>query len=142
MEATVTSNGEKVVAFFKAIDAHDFQKVQSFWADGHQMHFPSGAPGLNKEVHAGFTQMFVSAFPDLQHMIEDVIEAGNKVITRGFFTGTHQGNFNGIPSTGKQVKASWIDITEFDSDGKVVNEWVELDSIGLMQQLGVVPANN
>ena len=72
--------------------------------------------------------------------ILDTIEAGNKVVLRGVFTGTHTGTFNGIPATGKSIRASWIDISEFDSNGKVLNEWVEIDSVGMMQQLGVIPA--
>lgn len=82
----------------------------------------------------------MSAFPDFAHQIEDVIENGNKVVLRGIFTGTHKGTFNGIAATNKSVSASWIDISEYDTEGKVINEWVELDTMGMMQQLGVIPA--
>jgi len=142
METTATSNVQRVLNFFKALDAQDINKAKTNWADDHQMHFPSGAPGLNKDVHENFTRMFLNAFPDITHEIVDVIDAGKKVITRGWFSGTHKGVFNGIPATGKKIRASWIDIVEFNSEGKVVNEWIELDVLGMMQQLGVVPPYN
>ena len=64
---------------------------------------------------------------------------GDKVVTRGTFTGTHQGEFNGIPATGKKVKVSYCDIWRVEN-GKCVENWVQMDMVGLMQQLGVIPA--
>jgi len=142
MSTTTISNVERAIQFFNALDERNIDFAKKCWADDHQMHFPSGAPGLNKEVHEGFTRAFLEAFPDIEHVVEDIIESGQKVILRGYFTGTHQGNFNGIPPTNKKVKASWIDIMEFNSQGQVQNEWVEVDMVGVMQQLGVVPVNN
>ena len=83
--------------------------------------------------------MFRAAFPDLHVTLEDVFGEGDKVATRGYFTGTHQGEFNGIPATGKQVKVSYIDLWRLEN-GKAVDNWVQMDMIGLMQQLGVIPA--
>ena len=83
--------------------------------------------------------MFRAAFPDLHVTLEDVLGEGDKVATRGYFTGTHQGEFNGIPATGKQVKVSYIDLWRLEN-GKAVENWVQMDMMGLMQQLGVIPA--
>jgi predicted ester cyclase len=98
---------------------------------------PAPAPGP-----AGFKQvigMFHTAFPDLHITIEDEFGAGDKVGTRGSMTGTHQGEFMGIPATNKSVKVSYIDLWRVEN-GKFVENWVQLDMLGLMQQLGVVPA--
>jgi predicted ester cyclase len=83
--------------------------------------------------------MFRAAFPDLHVTLEDVLGEGDKVATRGYFTGTHQGDFNGIPATGKQIKVAYSDIWRVEN-GKAVENWVLMDMIGLMQQLGVMPA--
>ena len=140
MEAVAVNPTSKVVNFFKALDAKDIEAVKSFWSKDHLMHYPSGSAGINAEMHTGMSGMFMSAFPDFSHEIEDIIEAGNKVIARGYFSGTHKGDFNGIPATGKLVRVSWINIYEYDDAGKVKEEWLELDSVGMMQQMGVIPS--
>jgi steroid delta-isomerase-like uncharacterized protein len=99
--------------------------------------FPAPAPGAE-----GFKQvigMFFSAFPNMHVAVEDAIAQGDKVATRGSFTGTHQGAFMGIPATGKQVNVAYCDMWRVEN-GKLVENWVQLDMLGLMQQLGVVPA--
>jgi hypothetical protein len=63
---------------------------------------------------------------------------GDYVFHRGYVTGTHQGEWQGIPPTGKQVKMKTLDIWRI-ADGKAVENWVQMDMLGLMQQLGVVP---
>ena len=97
---------------------------------------PAPAPGLQ-----GFKMvigMFLAAFPDMRVTLEEELAEGNKVITRGYFTGTHQGDFQGIPPTGKQIKVKYIDIWLVEN-GKLVENWVRLDELGLMQQLSVIP---
>jgi len=97
---------------------------------------PAPTPGLQ-----GFKMvigMFLAAFPDMRVTIEEELAEGSKVITRGYFTGTHQGDFQGIPPTGKQIKVKYIDIWLVEN-GKLMENWVRLDELGLMQQLGVIP---
>jgi hypothetical protein len=64
---------------------------------------------------------------------------GDKVVTRGYFTGTHKGEFRGIQATGRQFKISYIDIWLLEG-GKIVENWVQLDQLGLMQQIGAIPS--
>ena len=97
---------------------------------------PAPTPGLD-----GFKMvigMFLAAFPDMRVTIEEELAEGNKVITRGYFTGTHKGDFQAIPPTGKQIKVRYIDIWLVEN-GKLVENWVRLDELGMLQQLGVVP---
>jgi len=99
--------------------------------------FPMPAPGLEGfKMVAG---LFLTAFPDLHQTVEDELAEGDKVITRGYLTGTHKGDFQGIPPTGKQIKMKYIDIWRI-ANGKGVENWVQLDMMGMMQQLGVIPA--
>jgi steroid delta-isomerase-like uncharacterized protein len=98
--------------------------------------FPVPTPGA--EGFKMIAGMFLTAFPDLHTTIEDVVADGDRVATRGTFTGTHQGEFNGIPPTGKSVKVSYIDIWRLEN-GKAVENWVQIDMVGLLQQLGVMP---
>ena len=97
---------------------------------------PAPTPGLE-----GFQMVigvFLAAFPDMRVTIEEELAEGDKVITRGYFTGTHKGDFQGIPPTGKQIKVKYIDIWLVEN-GKLVENWVRLDELGMMQLLGVIP---
>jgi len=77
-----------------------------------------------------------NAFPDIKFTIEEQIAQGDKVVERYTIRSTHQGELQGIPPTGKQIKIASIDITRF-LDGKIVERWGEFDSIGMMMQLGM-----
>jgi steroid delta-isomerase-like uncharacterized protein len=84
------------------------------------------------------TAMFRGAFPDSYFTVEDMVAEGDKVVTRKTFHGTHEGEFMGIPPSGRAVSMGLIDIVRI-SDGKVVEHWSMGDSLGMMQQLGVIP---
>jgi predicted SnoaL-like aldol condensation-catalyzing enzyme len=84
------------------------------------------------------TNMFRGAFPDSYFTVEDMIAEGDKVATRKTFHGTHEGEFMGIPPTGRGVSMGLIDIVRI-SEGQVVEHWSVGDNLGMMQQLGVIP---
>ena len=96
---------------------------------------PGETPG-----RAGLKQ-FVSdlhrAWADLTFVVEDQIAEGDKVTTRWRVTGTHQGEFAGIPATGKPVAIRAINIHRV-ADGQIQEGWLEWDALGMMQQLGVM----
>lgn len=98
-------------------------------------------PGLppGREGMKAFLGMFLSAFPDTKMTVEDALAEGDKVATRWSATGTHTGELMGIPATGKQINVTGLDINRI-SGGKIVEHWGQFDQMGMMQQLGVVPA--
>jgi len=79
-----------------------------------------------------------SAFPDLHATIDDMVAEGDKVACRWTLTGTHKGEFMGIPPTNKKV-TMWVITIVHIADGKFVEEWERYDTLGLMRQLGLVP---
>jgi steroid delta-isomerase-like uncharacterized protein len=81
---------------------------------------------------------FYDAFPDVHHTIDDMIVEGDKIVVRFTYTGTHKGEIAGIPPTNKKITVSGIDIFRFAGD-KRMEGWERLDTLGIMQQLGVVP---
>ena len=98
---------------------------------------PGFAPGV-----AGAKQVFSfyrAAFPDLQVNAEDLIAEGDRVVARWSSSGTHKGDFMGIPPTGKQVQITGIDLFRF-SGGKIAEHWGVFDQLGMLQQLGVAPS--
>ena len=91
------------------------------------------------EAYKQFLSMYMTAFPDLHFTIEDMIAEGDTVVARFTTHGTHQGNFMGIPPTGKQVSGTGMFIDRI-VNGKGVEQWFHTDDLGLLQQLGVIPA--
>jgi steroid delta-isomerase-like uncharacterized protein len=98
-------------------------------------------PGLEptKEGVKTFFRMYRAAFPDLRMDVEDLVASGDKVVTRLRASGTNQGDFMGMPATGKHMDVQLIDIMRYGDDGLLHEHWGVLDALGMMQQLGVVP---
>ena len=86
-----------------------------------------------------FDSMLHEAFPDYQVTVEDQIAEGDKVVTRWTCRGTHQGEFQGMSPTGQQMTMTGITIFRI-ANGKLVEGWTNPDLLGMLQQLGVVPA--
>ena len=99
---------------------------------------PPGIPPGREAPKVLFT-MLRSAFPDLKATIEHLIAEGDEVVLHMTWTGTHEGEFMGIPPTGKRISINVIDILGI-AEGKFVEHWGVMDSMAMMQQLGVVPA--
>ena len=99
---------------------------------------PPGLPS-GREGRKLFASALLAAFPDLQVTVEDMIAEGEKLVVRYSVRGTHKGNLMGIPPTGKEIFVTGTAIDRFDS-GQSVEHWEIIDQLGLMQQLGVVPA--
>jgi steroid delta-isomerase-like uncharacterized protein len=98
-------------------------------------------PGLERSKE-GVKQLFHiyrAAFPDLRMAVQDVLVSGDKAVARVRATGTHQGEFLGMPATGKSVDVQFIDITRFGDDGLAREHWGVFDALALMQQLGAIP---
>ena len=100
-----------------------------------------GMPALpTKEGTLEFFRILLAAFPDMHMTVEDLIANGDETVARVQVTGTHKGEFMGVPPTGTHVDVQLIDIMRFDGAGLVSEHWGVADMLSLMQQLGVVPA--
>ena len=99
---------------------------------------PAGIPS-NREGVVQLTTMLRSAFPEFNATIDDIIAEGDKVVIRMTWRGTQEGEFLGIPPTGKSISIGVIDIIRM-ADGKAVEHWGQMDSMGMLQQLGAIPA--
>jgi len=87
-----------------------------------------------------FYKQLHQAFPDIHFTIIDQVAEGDKVVTHWTASGTHGGEFRGIPPTGKRFRINAIDIDRI-VEGKVVECWSNMDELGLLRQLGVIPAS-
>jgi steroid delta-isomerase-like uncharacterized protein len=93
----------------------------------------------DREGFKNQVRMFRSAFPDGHTRIDDMIAEGDKVVLRWTDGGTHRGEFMGIAPTGRPVTITGIDIYRI-ADGKIVEYWCNEDELGLLRQLGAIPA--
>lgn len=94
---------------------------------------------LRNEEHRHFLLSLFAGFPDAQWIIEDQIAEGDRVVTRWTFIGTHTGTFMGIDATGRQVHIMGMCMDRI-VNGKIDEEWEEWDTLGMMQQLALLPA--
>ena len=97
---------------------------------------PDIAPG-REGLKQAFT-LFRSAFPDMAVTVEDQVAEGDKVVSRLIFTGTQEGEYVGMPASGKLISIGVIDIFRIEG-GKIVERWGEADTLGMLTQLGAVP---
>jgi len=137
-------NKDLVRQFYKARNeaAGDTSKVRSvaekYDAPGFIGHSLSRGD-MNLEQTIQYLVMAVSAFPDLNVDIDDILAEGDKVVTRYTLKGTHKGTFMGIPATGKQIVTKAVEIDKIVK-GKIVERWDFSDNLGMMTQLGAIPS--
>jgi steroid delta-isomerase-like uncharacterized protein len=137
----VTAEENKAVLrrWIEAYNERDLQSEAEVLASNYVAHVPA-APGPLEGLEAWrqFSGSFAEAFPDIRLTVEEIFSEGDLVAARVAFRGTHRGEFQGIPPTGKEVAFTSIEVNRV-RDGKVEEHWVELDLLGLMQQLGAIP---
>jgi steroid delta-isomerase-like uncharacterized protein len=90
-----------------------------------------------REGLKGVLAMMRAAFPDIHWAVEEMVAEGDTVVTRFTWTGTHRGVFLGVPATGRNVSVKGVVIDQL-ADGKMSKSRILIDSLGMMQQLGVV----
>jgi steroid delta-isomerase-like uncharacterized protein len=115
----------------------DLSLVDEFYAN-YTLH-SNGIPDVQgAEEFKAFVRMYRSAFPDIHFTLEDMVAEGDKVAWRVTTRGTHQGDFMGIPPTDRPIEVSSSIVSRFE-DGTWAEDWVLLDTLGMLQQLGVIP---
>ena len=124
---------------YELISAGDIDGSGELLADDVVEH--EDLPGLerSKEGVKQLFRMYRAAFPDLRMEPQDVLVSGDKAVARVRATGTHQGEFLGMPATGRSVDVQLIDITRFGDDGLAREHWGVFDALSMMQQLGAFP---
>jgi steroid delta-isomerase-like uncharacterized protein len=124
---------------YERINAGDLDSYAELVADDFVEH--DYVPGLpaTKEGMLDYFRLILSAFPDLRMEVEDLIASDDKAVARVKATGTHRGDFMGVPPTGSHIEIQLIDIMGFDGAGRVSEHWGVADMLTLMQQIGVVP---
>ena len=125
--------------FEEAFNQGNLAVIDEVCAPNYVLNDPTG-PVRGPAGFKQFITMYRAAFPDLHFTIEEEIAEGDRVVVRWTARGTHWGELMGIPPTGKPATVTVITIARAAANGKFEEVWNNLDSLGMLQQLGVLPA--
>jgi steroid delta-isomerase-like uncharacterized protein len=127
--------------FDEVFNQGNLSVVDELFAPDYVLHDPGILRGELRGLEAlkeQWVSMLRTAFPDLRIVIDDQVAEGDKVASRYTGTGTHQGELRGFPPTNNRLEVTGT-ITSRFAEGQIVEEWNNIDSMGMMQQLGIVP---
>ena len=133
------SHADTMRQFYEHVNAGNIDGFAALIADDMIEHEKIEGLPQTKEGVVEFFKMFGAAFSDLRFDPEDVIESGDKAWARVRVTGTNDGEFMGMPATGKSIDVMAVDMIRFNDDGTAAEHWGVSDTMTMMQQLGVVP---
>jgi len=140
--AQETSNKATVIRLLDAMNSGDAglisQTIDEVFDPDVKQHTPFEVTGVQTFKEMVFGRLYRS-FPDIHITIEDLIEEGDKVVEKDTVTGTHLGEFNGLPPTGKSVAYTEIFIMRF-VNGRIAEIWGIVDIFSQMKQLGMIQA--
>lgn len=134
----MNENLSLLVRSLEAWNRHDLAAYRELYAPEAVIHGVAPVP-LGVAETLGVYTAFFAGFPDLQLTVEETICEGERIAVRFAIGGTHQGEFQGIPPTGRRIAVQGITTLRYH-DGRVVERWNQLDQFAMLQQLGVLPA--
>ena len=124
----------------EVFNRHDADATERFFARDYVEQVPGPGQGQGLEGMQRFlAEIVFPAFPDMRWSVEEQIAEGEQVLTRFTWRGTHRGPFAGIPATEQQVEV-WGMVLDRVRDGKLVESRILMDNLGMLQQMGVIPA--
>jgi steroid delta-isomerase-like uncharacterized protein len=138
MATAQEQNKQLIRQYFEAYDRQDTERIEQLVSSSNYSFHISGMPSMDWNGTRQFYAAAWSAFPDLHHDILDIVAEEDKVAVRYNIIGTHKGELQGIPPTGKEVSFSAMAFITL-VDGKIAEEWEIADTMGLMQQIGAIP---
>jgi steroid delta-isomerase-like uncharacterized protein len=125
----------------EVLNTGDWSHADEILTNDVVMHHPSAPePIRGRDAVQGFLGMFRTGMPDLTLGVDGVAAGGEHVAVRWHAHGTHSEEMFGIPPTNRGIDIHGISFFRFDDGGKIVEDWVEENTLGVLQQLGVVPA--
>ena len=125
--------------FIEIFQSGNIDRLDEVTADDYVDRTPSPGQAADIQGLKDWLRATRAAFPDARFTIEDELIEGDRIVTRSTLSGTHTGEFQGLPPTGKRFAVQSIDILRV-RDGKAVEHWGVFDALGLLQQLGFVEA--
>jgi len=125
--------------FFEAWNKGDLTAIAETHAEDYVYNDPAAPQIRDREGFKQLIVMYRAAYPDIEFTLEDQIAEGDKVVTRWYAIGTHEGELMGIAPTG--IRGSGVTGISIEriAGGKIVETWTNWDTLGMLQNLGVIP---
>jgi steroid delta-isomerase-like uncharacterized protein len=124
--------------WIQAFNERDWSTEKDCRGDNFRAHVSGGAPPLDSAGWEGFLRLFTTAFPDARIEVQSSISEGDLVASLWIIRGTHRGEFQGVPASGRPIEMPGVDFSRI-VDGKIVEHWAQFDVMGLMRQIGAAP---
>jgi predicted ester cyclase len=136
---TAEDNRAAAIHWIDAFNTRDDPREAGLRMRDYIAHTPEsiGTAPLDSDAWIEFLGVFLEGFPDLHLEVQDTAADEHMVAQRILFTGTHTGNFRGLPPTNREVRFGGIEINRM-VDGKVAEHWFQLDAVTLFQQIGLL----
>jgi steroid delta-isomerase-like uncharacterized protein len=129
-----------VVRYVEEVNKQNYNAFDELVVEDYLDHDPIPGQEPGREALKKAYVTFSSAFPDIVFIFEDVFGEDDLVVGRGVIYGTHKGDFLGIPPTNKRIKWTGTRLFRVNDEGKITDGWINLDMLGMLQQLGAFPA--
>ena len=123
----------------EAYDNQDWDAYRELVAPDMAIHQPQVIEAQGRDAYMDFIRKSQAAFPDQQGTFEDFIATEDRVVLRWTLQATHSAEWLGIPATGRRIEDKAVAIYRF-ADGKLAEEWIYSDTLGLLKQLGALPS--
>jgi steroid delta-isomerase-like uncharacterized protein len=135
-----TQEHEQMVGrWFEAWNAQDVDAAVSLLSTDYVRHDANLPEVVGPSAQRDFLLGVFHAFPDIQIEAQQLIAQGDSVAVRLLVRGTHHGEFLGVPATGRSITIQSVDVFRL-ADGKIAEQWVLMDALSLMQQIGAIPS--
>jgi steroid delta-isomerase-like uncharacterized protein len=123
----------------EAFNEGNLDAVDDLLTDSYVRHDPNSPEVRGPEEEKQLIAMYRSAFPDLRFTVEDMVAEADKVVARVGISATHEGELLGIPPSGRRLSFTAMELYRLEG-GKIDEQWVNVDTLGMMQQIGAIPA--
>jgi steroid delta-isomerase-like uncharacterized protein len=132
-------NKAVVRKWVEAFNEGNLEAVDELLTDSYVRHDPNSPLVRGPEEEKQLIAMYRSAFPDLSFTVEDMVAEDDKVVTRVGISATHKGELFGIPPTEERLLFTAMEFYPL-TEGRIDEQWVNVDTLGMMQQIGAIPA--
>lgn len=134
----MSQNLDLLLLSLDAWNRHDLARYRELYAPNALIHGFAPEP-LGVDAILGGYSAFFAGFPDLELTVEETLVEGERIAVRFTIRGVHAGTFQGMPPTDRPIEVQGFSSLHF-RDGRVVERWNQLDQIGMLQQIGALPA--
>ena len=135
-----TDNKELIRRLYEEVwNKRKFEITSELISPSHALQGPNfSGSSIGPDAYKHQVALFVAGIPDLRFTVEDTVSENDKIVACWTISGTHQGEFMGIPATNKKISFDGMTIHHI-ANGKIIDSFSNWDALGLMRQLGVAP---